>query len=193
MSNVHFLSHASLDQLITMKVIAALALAASSAQAFAPSSKFAVRSSKTTSISMADYDLDFGKNNDYVPAPIGDGGQGTFGAVSPSNWRVPGTSPIGESSYSGAFDGGDEPWFAEAVSTVSLDLEKADETLKAFTKDAAMFKIEAFAETSPYKFTTKEAAMEELIGALGYSKFLECTAAQLGKTWGKLHPAPGDK
>jgi hypothetical protein len=92
-------------------------------------------------------DLDYGKQNSYVPAKSGDGGQGTFGAVSPSNWRVPGTSPIGEKSYPGASDGGDEPWFAEAQATVFLDLKKADETLKAFTKSAADFKIAEFAKS----------------------------------------------
>jgi hypothetical protein len=137
---------------------------------------------------MADYDLDFGMKNDYVPASVGDGGQGQFGAVSPSNWRVPGTSPIGEASYAGANDGGEEPWFAEAVSTVSLDLAKAEDTLKAFTKEAAEFKLETFAATSPYQFKTKEAAYEELVGKLGYSGFLESSAPQLKKSWDALHP-----
>ena len=139
---------------------------------------------------MADYDLDYGSKNSYVPASAGDGGQGQFGAISPNNWRVPGTSPVGESSYPGASDGGDEPWFAEAVSTVSLDLDKAEDTLKAFTKEAADFKMDAFAETKPYEFTTKEAAYDELVGALGYSGFLEQSAAQLKKSWAKLHPEP---
>ena len=58
---------------------------------------------------MADYDLDFGSKNDYVTQSYGDGGQGQFGAVSPNNWRVPGTSPVGQTSYAGAADGGDEP------------------------------------------------------------------------------------
>ena len=56
----------------------------------------------------AEYDLDYGKKNDYVAQSYADGGQGQFGAVSPSNWRVPGTSPVGQSSYAGAADGGDE-------------------------------------------------------------------------------------
>ena len=135
---------------------------------------------------MADYDLEYGKKNGYETASIGDGGQGEFGAVSPSNWRVPGTSPVGQSSYGGAPDGGDEPWFAEAVSTVSLDLAKAEETLKAFTQEAASFKIDAFAETEPSGFKSKEAAMAELVGALGYSGFLEASPKQLGKAWDKL-------
>ncbi len=142
---------------------------------------------------MASYDLDYGKKNSYVPAEKGDGGQGTFGARSPSDWRVPGTSPVGQKSYPGAVDGGDEPWFAEAVSTVSLDLAKAEETLKAFTRDAALFKVEAFAETSPAKFTTKEAALEELVGALGYDKFLEASPKQLKETWDKLKGVPKEE
>ena len=72
----------------------------------------------------------------------------------------------------------------------SLDLEKADETLKAFTKDAAMFKIEEFAAASPYGFTSTDAAMEELVGKLGYSKFLEMSTKQLMKQWATLHPDP---
>lgn len=135
----------------------------------------------------ASYDLDYGLKNDYVPAQVDDGGQGTFGAVSPSNWRVPGTSPIGQESYPGAADGGDEPWFAEAVSTVSLDLSKAEDVLEAFTKDAAMFKIDAFAETNPKGFKSKEAAMEELVGAMGYDGFLEASPKQLAKAWAGMH------
>lgn len=130
------------------------------------------------------YDLDYGKKNAYVPAAGGDGGQGQFGAVSPSNWRVPGTSPVGQASYKGAADGGDEPWFAEAVSTVSLDLAKAEETLKAFTKDAAMFKIEAFAAENGV--SDKEGAMEKLTSSMGYDKFLEASPKQLAKEWEKI-------
>lgn len=137
---------------------------------------------------MAEYDLDYGKKNSYVPAQVGDGGQGTFGAVSPSNWRVPGTSPVGQKSYTGAADGGDEPWFAEAISTVSLDLAKAEDTLKAFTKEAAAFKIDTFAETSPFAFSGKEAAMKELVGSMGYDSFLEASPKQLATAWDKLHP-----
>jgi len=135
-------------------------------------------------------DLDYGMKNDYEPAQLGDGGQGQFGAVSPNDWRVAGTSPVGEASYGGADLGGEEPWFSEAVSTVNLDLEKADETLKAFTKDAALFKIEEFAAASPYGFTSTDAAMEEFVGTLGYSKFLEMSTKQLMKQWGKMHPDP---
>lgn len=135
-------------------------------------------------------DLDYGMKNTYVPASGGDGGQGQFGARSPTDWRVAGTSPVGESSYAGAADGGEEPWFSEAVSTVSLDLAKADETLKAFTKDAAMFKIEEFAAAKPYGLTSTGAAMEELVGKLGYSKFLEMSTKQLMKQWETLHPDP---
>lgn len=138
-------------------------------------------------------DLDYGSKNDYDVDTYGDGGQGQFGAISPNNWRVPGTSPVGESSYPGAADGGEEPWFAEAVSTVELSLDKADETLKAFTKDAAMFKIEEFAAANPYGFTSTDAAMEELVGSLGYSKFLEMSTKQLMKQWEKSHPNPKAK
>lgn len=143
---------------------------------------------------MADYDLEFGKKNAYVPAGLGDGGQGQFGAVSPSDWKVPGTSPVGQASYSGAADGGDEPWFAEAVSTVSLDLKKADDTLKAFTKEAAAFKAEAFAEENG---VNKDKAYDQLVEAMGYSKFLESSPGQLKKQWetmtGKTKEAPKKK
>lgn len=168
-----------------MKLLIA-AITASSAAAFS-SSTFGVRN---TALSMADYDLDFGMKNSYVPASAADGGQGQFGAVSPSDWRVPGTSPVGEASYAGADDGGDEPWFAEAVSTVSLDLKKAEDTLMAFTKEAAQFKIDSFAATTPYQFTTKEAAYDELVSVMGYGAFLEATDKQLKKQWAKLHPEP---
>jgi len=147
---------------------------------------FAIRKS---ALGLADYDVyDFGLDNDYETAPGADGGQGQFGAVSPNNWRLPGTSPIGQSSYPGADDGGDEPWFSEAVSTVSLDLKKAEDTLLAFTKEAAMFKIDQFAATKPYEFTTKEACYDELVGKLGYNVFLESTEKVLAKEWKKLHP-----
>merc|ERR1712228_869949 len=146
--------------------------------AFAPN-KFATRSS---SISMVEF------SNSYVPAPFGDGGQGQFGAVSPNDWKVPGTSPIGETSYAGAADGGDEPWFAEAVSTVSLDLAKAEETLKAFTKEAAEFKMDAFAESNG--ISDKSQAMADLIGAMGYDAFLEASPKQLAKAWTKLTAPP---
>ena len=122
--------------------------------------------------------------NDYVPASAGDGGQGQFGAVSPNNWRVPGTSPVGQSSYAGAPDGGDEPWFSEAVSTVSLDLAKAEETLKAFTEEAASFKIEQFCSENDIKDSAK--VMSDLVGELGYDKFLESSPSQLKKAYDKM-------
>lgn len=168
-----------------MKVLVSAAVLASTASAFSPT--FVSRAGSELRMS---YDLDYGKKNSYVPASIGDGGQGQFGAVSPSDWRVPGTSPVGQSSYEGAADGGDEPWFAEAVSTVSLDLKKADETLKAFTKEAANFKIEAFAETNPYGFESTDAGLDELVGKMGYSKFLESSTKQIQKVWDGLHPDP---
>ena len=96
---------------------------------------------------------------------------------------MPGTSPVGQASYAGAADGGDEPWFAEAVSTVSLDLAKAEETLKAFTKEAAMFKAEAFASEAG---TSAEDAMSKLVGEMGYDKFLEASPGQLKKAWSKI-------
>ena len=132
--------------------------------------------------------MDYGSKNGYEPASVGDGGQGQFGAVSPNNWRVPGTSPIGQSSWTGAADGGDEPWFAEAVSTVSLDLEKAGETMLAFTKEAAEFKITAFCEDKG--IDDKDKALSELVGALGYDKFLESSTKQLAKAYAKLYPPP---
>lgn len=125
--------------------------------------------------------MDYGKKNSYVPQSRGDGGQGTFGAVSPNNWRVPGTSPVGQASYKGAADGADEPWFAEAVSTVTLDLSKAEGTLKAFTKEAAMFKLEAFCKEN--NVSDKTSAMDTLVGSMGYSKFLEATPKQLEAAW----------
>jgi hypothetical protein len=140
---------------------------------------------------MADYDLDFGKKNDYTPQSFADGGQGTFGAVSPNNWRVPGTSPVGQSSYSGAPDGGDEPWFSEAVSTVSLDLKKAEETLKAFTKEAAQFKIDKFAEEN--SVSDKNDAYNKLVENMGYDGFLEASPKQLSKAWDKINGVTEEK
>ena len=130
------------------------------------------------------FDLDYGKKNAYEPASAGDGGQGQFGAVSPNDWRVPGTSPVGQASYGGASDGGDEPWFSEAVSTVSLDLAKAEETLKAFTKEAAEFKMEAFSSENGISDKTK--AMDDLIASMGYDAFLEASPKQLKKAWDAL-------
>eukprot|EP00523_Entomoneis_sp_CCMP467_P001971 CAMPEP_0168749708 /NCGR_PEP_ID=MMETSP0724-20121128/16861_1 /TAXON_ID=265536 /ORGANISM="Amphiprora sp., Strain CCMP467" /LENGTH=169 /DNA_ID=CAMNT_0008797637 /DNA_START=45 /DNA_END=554 /DNA_ORIENTATION=- len=164
-----------------MKIVAALVATAATASAFSPAAQGA-RSS--TDLGMS-FELDYGKNNGYVPASAGDGGQGQFGAVSPNNWRVPGTSPIGQASYPGAADGGDEPWFSEAVSTVSLDLAKAEETLKAFTKEAAEFKMEAFSSANDIK--DSDAAMADLIGAMGYDAFLEASPKQLAKQWAKLN------
>jgi len=136
------------------------------------------------------YDLDYGMKNDYEPAENGDGGQGQFGAVSPSNWRVPGTSPVGEKSYAGAADGGDEPWFSEAISTVSLDLNQANEAFVAFTASALTFKIAEFGASKPYQWPGDAAGKDELIASIGYAKVLESTVAQLGKAWAKIHPEP---
>lgn len=148
---------------------------------------FAIRKS---ALGLADYDLDYGSKNGYEQAPGADGGQGQFGAQSPNDWKVPGTSPIGQNSYDGADDGGEEPWFSEAVSTVSLDLKKAEDTLLAFTKEAAMFKMEQFAASKPFEFTTSESAFDELVGKLGYNGFLESSEKTLAKEWKKLHPEP---
>ena len=35
--------------------------------------------------------------------------------------------------------------------------------------------------------------MDELVGSLGYSKFLECNEKQLAKAWDALHPDPNAK
>mmetsp|Transcript_3513 Transcript_3513/g.8454 ORF Transcript_3513/g.8454 Transcript_3513/m.8454 type:complete len:172 (+) Transcript_3513:116-631(+) len=171
-----------------MKVITALIVTASTVAAFSPAS-FGTRSS--TSLREGEYDLDYGSKNGYEPASMGDGGQGQFGARSPSNWKVPGTSPIGQASWAGAADGGDEPWFAEAVSTVSLDLEKAGETMLAFTKEAAEFKIAAFCEEKGIE--DKDKALKELVDALGYDKFLESSTKQLVKAYAKLYPEPKEE
>jgi len=74
------------------------------------------------------------------------------------------------------------------VEAVLFDLDKADETLKAFTKEAATFKIESFAETKPFDFKSTEAAYDELVGKMGYSQFLEATNKQLKKQWDVMHP-----
>ena len=136
------------------------------------------------------YDLEYGMKNEYETAETGDGGQGQFGAVSPSNWRVPGTSPIGEKSYPGAADGGDEPWFAEAVSTVSLDLGKASEAYEAFTASALAFKISEFAASKPYQWPGDAEGKDELMASIGYDKILQSNAKQLAKAWDSLHPEP---
>eukprot|EP00536_Pseudo-nitzschia_multiseries_P010669 jgi/Psemu1/319890/estExt_fgenesh1_pm.C_3340004 len=166
-----------------MKVIAALIVTASTVAAFSPAS-FGTRSS--TSLREGEYNLDYGSKNGYETASMGDGGQGQFGARSPSDWRVPGTSPVGQASWAGAADGGDEPWFAEAVSTVSLDLEKAGETMLAFTKEAAEFKIAAFCDEEGIDDSDK--ALKELVDALGYDKFLQSSTKQLAKAYAKLYP-----
>ena len=42
----------------------------------------------------------------------------------------------------------------------------------------------------PKPDTATDAAMEELVGKLGYSKFLEMSTKQLMKQWATLHPDP---
>jgi hypothetical protein len=100
-----------------------------------------------------------------------------------SDWRVPGTSPVGQVSYPGASDGGAEPWFAEAVSTVGLDLKKADETLKAFTKEVAAMKMAEFAKESG---VASPDAMDKLVASMGYDKFLEASTKTLVSQWEKI-------
>jgi len=168
-----------------MKWIVA-AVIASPVSAFVPSTP-AFSRCKT---SVPAYDLDYGKNNGYETAPGGDGGQGEFGAVSPNNWRVAGTSPVGETSWAGAAVGGDEPWFAEAVSTVFMDIKQGDDIMAAYTAKAADFKIKEFAAGKPYGFSTEAEAKDELISAMGYGKFLEVPPKMLLKEWAKLHPEP---
>ena len=58
----------------------------------------------------------------------------------------------------------------------------------AFTKEAAKFKIEAFAEANGIKDSNK--AYEEFVGTMGYDKFLESTAGQLKKAYEKMYPPP---
>ncbi|GMI47417.1 hypothetical protein TrCOL_g3678 [Triparma columacea] len=131
-----------------------------------------------------------GMNNGYVPASAGDGGQGQFGAISPSDWKVPGTSPVGENSF-GKADGADEPWFSEAVSTVEMDLAKGAETMEAFTMQAADFKVAKFADTKPYDWKSNDAGKKELIEALGgLAKFLDAGDKPIAAAWDKLHPDP---
>jgi len=173
--------------MIKQVINVALSFAIVPSAAFSPSPSFRVPMNLQMS---DDLDLDFGMKNDYNTAEGADGGQGQFGAVAPGNWRKPGTSPSGETSYNGADDGGEEPWFSEAVSTVSLDLKRAETIMLAFTKEQADFKIENFAATKPYEFTTEESAMEELIKKLGYSGFLEATIKQTQKAWDTIHPKP---
>ncbi|GKY96205.1 hypothetical protein MPSEU_000580400 [Mayamaea pseudoterrestris] len=168
-----------------MKVATACLVSIASASAFVQRpSTFGVASSALSMADKEEYDLKFGSKNLYIPAKFGDGGQGQFGARSPNDWRVPGTSPVGQASYAGAADGGDEPWFSEAISTVSLDLKQAESALKAFTKDAANFKMSEFAKEN--NLDDKDGAMKKLVDSMGYDKFLEATSKQLAKEWEKL-------
>jgi len=131
-----------------------------------------------------------GMDNGYVTADAGDGGQGQFGAISPSDWKTPGTSPAGENSF-GKADGGDEPWFAEAVGTVFMEAGSQESTYLAFTKEAAEFKMADFENAKPYDFKNKADAQKELIEKLGgYDQFLDSDNKKLLKTWDMLHPDP---
>merc|ERR1711933_619672 len=66
--------------------------------------------------------------------------------------------------------------------------KKADETVKAFTKEAAMFKIEAFGQTNPNGWKNADQALEELTNEMVYDAFLESSVKNLDKAWKKLHP-----
>tara|TARA_B110000305_G_C19326700_1_gene581799 strand:- start:396 stop:980 length:585 start_codon:yes stop_codon:yes gene_type:complete len=123
-----------------------------------------------------------GMDNGYVAAPGADGGQGQFGARSPSEWKQPGTSPFGESSYDGQATH-DEPWAAEAVGTVFMDLEKGRQTLEAFTLEAQNFKIEVFAKTNPEGYTNVEAAKKRLIDDMGWDDFMNASPKQMAAGW----------
>lgn len=137
---------------------------------------------------MAEFDVDYGARNGYERAPGGDGGQGQFGAASPTDWKVPGTSPVGDDPWAGAANGSEEPWFSEAVSTVSLDLNVADNAYLAFTKDAVAFKVSEFAKSNPEGFTTVDDMLEKLVGSIGYAKVLESSPKVLTKAWAALQP-----
>ena len=56
--------------------------------------------------------------------------------------------------------------------------------MKAFTKEAASFKIAAFCEENGVSDQAK--AMDDLVGAMGYDKFLESSPGQLKKAYAKL-------
>lgn len=58
--------------------------------------------------------------------------------------------------------------------------------MKAFTKEAAEFKIAAFCADQGIKDTGK--AYDELVGSMGYDKFLESSPGQLKKAYAKLYP-----
>ena len=63
--------------------------------------------------------------------------------------------------------------------------------MQAFTKEAAMFKLASFCEEKGIEDQDK--AFEDLVGALGYDKFLESTTKQLAKTYAKLYPPPKEE
>mmetsp|Transcript_12578 Transcript_12578/g.29159 ORF Transcript_12578/g.29159 Transcript_12578/m.29159 type:complete len:177 (-) Transcript_12578:194-724(-) len=171
-----------------MKGAAAVAIiGVSSVGAFVPAT-FGAR--KTVITKMSDFDLDYGRNNDYG---VNDIMQGTFGARSPNDWQVPGTSPIGEVSYEGANDGGDMPWTSFFQATVFLDLETAEGSLRAFTKEAADFKLDGFISTNPAGYTTKDDAFDTLVGAMGYDKFLQANDRELKKAWEGVKGKPEKK
>eukprot|EP00519_Triparma_laevis_P001443 CAMPEP_0182499532 /NCGR_PEP_ID=MMETSP1321-20130603/7807_1 /TAXON_ID=91990 /ORGANISM="Bolidomonas sp., Strain RCC1657" /LENGTH=202 /DNA_ID=CAMNT_0024703751 /DNA_START=24 /DNA_END=632 /DNA_ORIENTATION=- len=156
----------------------------------APAGAWVVPSSVRASSSVLNSVKGSGMDNGYVPASAGDGGQGQFGAVSPSDWKTPGTSPAGENSF-GKSDGGDEPWFSEAVATVFMETSQQESTYLAFTKEAAEFKMAEFEAASPYDFKNKADAQKELVEKLGgYDQFLDSDNKKLLKTWDMIHPDP---
>lgn len=63
--------------------------------------------------------------------------------------------------------------------------------MQAFTKEAAMFKIASFCEDNGIEDQDK--AFDDLVGALGYDKFLESNTKQLAKTYAKLYPPPKEE
>jgi trehalose/maltose hydrolase-like predicted phosphorylase len=65
-----------------------------------------------------------------------------------------------------------------------------DDTLKAFTKEAADFKAAEFAKANN---VDKSKAMTDLVSELGYDKFLESSPNQLKKVWEKMNGTPEEK
>jgi hypothetical protein len=72
---------------------------------------------------MADYDLDFGKKSTYVPCQSGDG-VGRDSIAGPQRLACSWNWSVGQSSYAGAADGDDEPWFSRSRRFSMLDLKR---------------------------------------------------------------------
>ena len=122
--------------------------------------------------------------------------QTSVGAVSPSEWKTPGTSPVGENSF-GKSDGGDEPWFSEAVATVFMDNQARDSAYEAFTAEALAVKMDTFEAAKPVKFKDKDTAQKFLIDKFGgLDKFLDAGDKAIMKKWDeefKPKPPPEPK